>query len=174
MFFFRSGGTSTSSEVKQYSKIAEQHLKAYHQLQVEIRTARQNAAAASDRYKELSKRYQGMVAQVSTLLSAPCSRHLLWPSAFSICLIVVGQSFALTSVSLLLFSPLLSLPISLLLQLRSLLSWLLFALTVCLNRCPQSTTYPLPSLSTISNHSRRTLLSLCGHVNVLAFLSKLY
>jgi len=61
------GGSSTSSEVKQYAKIAEQHLKAYHQLQVEIRTARQNAAAASDRYKELSKRYQGMVAQARTM-----------------------------------------------------------------------------------------------------------
>merc|ERR1711865_1304079 len=61
------GGASTSQEVRQYSKIAEQHLKAYHQLQVEIRTARQNANAASDRYKELSKRYQGMVAEARTM-----------------------------------------------------------------------------------------------------------
>eukprot|EP00656_Telonema_subtile_P024120 TRINITY_DN2599_c0_g1_i1.p1 TRINITY_DN2599_c0_g1~~TRINITY_DN2599_c0_g1_i1.p1 ORF type:complete len:532 (+),score=198.19 TRINITY_DN2599_c0_g1_i1:139-1734(+) len=52
-----------TAEVLQYKKLAEQHLKAYSQLQLQINTARSNARGSAERYKALSKKYHGMVEE---------------------------------------------------------------------------------------------------------------
>ena len=60
-------GSADTVEINQYKKIAEQNLKAYSQLQVRMKDSKQNAAGASERYKELSKQYHAMVKEANQM-----------------------------------------------------------------------------------------------------------
>ena len=73
------GATGSSREVKQYAKLAEQHLKAYHEIQSRIRDARQAARGASSRCApmadtKLTKPMGQVPAAVEICTVARCAR----------------------------------------------------------------------------------------------------